>query len=222
MHTSMKPLILQHEGVEYDVSNLSMKHQVARVRLYPSLRSIPRNDNDPSLRERCTEDHVNPTRPLRQESQLSEHSGSATNLQRTEFDEAEAIEYEEVTGDSESEPVRLHTSKSVEIVQVARDLRLPVRGSMDTILALKEPQVARHECWSCHVVLGCIDTAHCIMCPFCRCVMPNAVANGSSRTHQYNHDHAAADEPCVGMGFCCNQREIIVASTKNSVQASLA
>jgi hypothetical protein len=205
MHISMKPLILLHDGKEYDVSNLSMKHQMARVRLYPSPSTIPSHDIHPRQRHRFAEAHVNP-------SHLHLHHSQGPAHPDAESDAADATEDDEATGDTESDQLHLHTSRSVEFVQLPHDLRLPLRGSMDTILALKEHGVTRHECWSCRVVLGCIDTAQYIICPFCRCVMPTAVGDNSSRSQTLNHDHTTAtsaiDDPCVGLGSCSNHHEV--------------
>lgn len=94
------------------------------------------------------------------------------------------------------------------------------------MIVLEELNVARHECWNCRMVLGCIDTAHYVICPTCRCVMLTAVSDNGSGTQTFDQDHAtpassasATEEPCVGLVFCYNEYEIIVSSTKTSVQA---
>ncbi|KAI2494200.1 hypothetical protein MHU86_20348 [Fragilaria crotonensis] len=109
MHISMKPQILHHDGKEYDVSNLSMKHQMARVRLYPSPSTIPSHDIHPRQRHRFAEAHVNP-------SHLHLHHSQGPAHPDAESDAADATEDDEATGDTESDQLHLHTSRSVEYV----------------------------------------------------------------------------------------------------------
>jgi hypothetical protein len=65
-------------------------------------------------------------------------------------------------------------------VFVSKDLRLPLWGTSRTIEALKEQKITRHVCLSCSSVLGCIDTAHYILCPQCRCIMATGMTTGES------------------------------------------
>lgn len=98
MHTSMKPQILQHEGKEYDVSNLSMKHQIARVRLYPNPSSIPSHDIDPRQRARCSDDLGDPSRLHLYHSQRPDNPDTESGGADTKEDEA--------AGDTESDQLR--------------------------------------------------------------------------------------------------------------------
>ena len=175
MHISKRPQILQLDGVEYDVSNLSLRHNFAHVRLYPRLSSVSDHDDDCMQPVRCTNDLH------RQDCQVHGHSDSTAKLQGAK---STAATHEFPHKPQQPETLQPPTIKPT-FIQVTPDLRLPLHGSQDTILALKgggkqrQQQVARHECWSCGVTLGCISTASFIICPFCRCVMPAADAGSS-------------------------------------------
>lgn len=77
-------------------------------------------------------------------------------------------------------------------IHVAPGLSLPVLGSGETIRALTKNRIARHSCWSCEADLGCVKTAHFVLCPHCRCIMPTGQETGQA---------------CVGLGFSYNGGE---------------
>jgi hypothetical protein len=81
-------------------------------------------------------------------------------------------------------------------VNVTPELKLPLYNSKAAIRALKKKQIARHECWSCASVLGCMDTAHYVLCPNCRCIMPTATTK--------KNNQVAGEQQYVGLGFLYN------------------
>ena len=72
-------------------------------------------------------------------------------------------------------------------IKVSDGLILPLCSAKETIRALGEKRIARYVCLFCSQVVGCMETAHYVLCPQCRCIMRTGIGNG---------------EGYVGLGFC--------------------
>ena len=167
-------LMLRIDGICYDVSNLITRPP--RKSLYPTLCSLPQ--------------------AYKMEIPRGQHSQSAVECIPNSMPSRGAFEASSCYGgtcfaNTESSQGLSVTwqgpQQTMDYIQVAPNLRLRLKGSIDTTLAIKERRIARHVCMNCRMTIGCIDSAHYVICPYCRCVLPTGLEsfnNNNSNSYQ--------------------------------------
>lgn len=179
----------------------------------PSLRRVislpsPHTKEQPVVVERgvnvTTTDQSNEVPELTETPQRSQSQPLAEET-KTKKKEKKSKDIDSKTID-EDEPYTADKA-DMQWIHVAPGLSLPVLGSGETIRALTKNRIARHSCWSCEADLGCVKTAHFVLCPHCRCIMPTGQETGQA---------------CVGLGFSYNGGEFGEVVERSGVECPAA